>query len=230
MFLYLSSLSDMHTALEDERRLAWLDTLKEAADRRRQTSSTSRKRILHEEDEQELKKSEPKAPKIDKPEAPTPRKLSMALSSIKPLPKLPILEQIEAMTARKPPKEEKPEAPKPRQVDEDELLLSAARIAAESLRSGPRLLDHWSTYPEPRSSVFSPRSSLSSSHSFSRSQSPNSYSVNGYDVAFAPDRDLGLGRTLSRTEQRIRLTGGKGLAYKPLNFTPEKKSKGAGKK
>ncbi|KAF7118694.1 hypothetical protein CNMCM5793_008233 [Aspergillus hiratsukae] len=221
---------DDNLALEDERRLAWLDTLKEAADRRRQTLSTSRKRILHEEDEQELKRSEPKAPKIDKPEVPAPRKVSMALSSIKPLPKLPILEQIEAMTARKPAKEEKPEVPKPRQVDEDELLLSAARIAAESLRSGPRLLDHWSTYPEPRSSVFSPRSSLSSSHSFSRSQSPNSYSVNGYDVALAPDRDLGLGRTLSRTEQRIRLTGGKGLAYKPLNFTPEKKSKGAGKK
>ncbi|KAF4215506.1 hypothetical protein CNMCM8980_007047 [Aspergillus fumigatiaffinis] len=221
---------DGNSALEDERRLAWLDTLKEAANKRRQTLSTSRKRILHEEDEQELKRSEPKAPKIAKPEAPTPRKVSMALSSIKPLPKLPILERIEAMAARKPAKEEKPEVPKPRQVDEDELLLSAARIAAESLRSGPRLLDHWSTHPEPRSSVFSPRSSLSSSHSFSRSQSPNSYQVNGYDVALAPDRDLGLGRTLSRTEQRIRLTGGKGLAYKPLNFTPEKKSRGTGKK
>ncbi|KAF4277336.1 hypothetical protein KXW65_007067 [Aspergillus fumigatus] len=215
---------------EDERRLAWLDTLKEAADKRRQTLSTSRKRILHEEDEQELKQSEPKAPKITQPEAPTPRKVSMALSSIKPLPKLPILEQIEAMTARKSAKKEEPEVPKPRQVDEDELLLSAARIAAESLRSGPRLLDHWSTYPEPRSSVFSPRSSFSSSHSFSRSQSPSSYQVNGYDVALAPDRDLGLGRTLSRTEQRIRLTGGKGLAYKPLNFTPEKGSKGVSKK
>lgn len=181
------------------------------------------------EDEKEPIESEPKAPKISKPEARAPKKVSMALSSIKPLPKLPILEQIEAMTARKPLTEEKPPAPKPTQVDEDELLLSAARIAAESLRSGPRLLDHWSTHPEPRSSAFSPHSSISSTHSFSRSQSPHSYSVHGYDVALAPDRDLGLGRTLSRTEQRIRLTGGKGLAYKPLNFTPEKPKKAQSK-
>ncbi|KAL3463972.1 SAC3/GANP/Nin1/mts3/eIF-3 p25 family-domain-containing protein [Aspergillus heterothallicus] len=205
---------------EAERKLAWITSLKEAASRRRKTVSTptetpaNRKRVY---DEQESPANdEVKAQKVSKPERP---RKSMALSSIKPLPKLPILEAIESMTARKP--VEKPEPPKPNQVDEDELLLSAARIAAESLRSGPRLLDAFSapTTYEPWRSSFSPGSSVASSGAFSRSRSPQQ-SVHGYDVALAPETNLGLGRTLSRTEQRIRLTGGKGLAYKPLNFTP----------
>ncbi|KAE8423175.1 SAC3/GANP/Nin1/mts3/eIF-3 p25 family-domain-containing protein [Aspergillus pseudocaelatus] len=208
----------------NDRRLAWIETLREAADKRRRTSSTSRKRV-HEDPEEELPiETGSKAAKVPKAETPALHKKSMALSSIKPLPKLPILEQIESMT-RKPAAEPKPEPPKPNQVDEDEILLSAARIAAESLRSGPRLIENWSTRSsEPRRSSFSPRSSFSSSYSFSRSQSPQSL-VNGYDLALAPDTDLGLGRTLSRTEQRLRMTGGKGLAYKPLDFTPKKKRK-----
>ncbi|GMG05212.1 unnamed protein product [Aspergillus oryzae] len=208
----------------NDRRLAWIETLREAAAKRRRTSSTSRKRG-HEDPEEDLPiETGSKAAKLPKAEPPALHKKSMALSSIKPLPKLPILEQIESMT-RKPAAEPKPEPPKPSQVDEDELLLSAARIAAESLRSGPRLIDSWSTRPsEPRRSSFSPRGSFSSSYSFSRSQSPQSL-VNGHDLALAPDTDLGLGRTLSRTEQRLRMTGGKGLAYKPLDFTPKKKRK-----
>ncbi|OJI88981.1 hypothetical protein ASPTUDRAFT_35080 [Aspergillus tubingensis CBS 134.48] len=208
---------------DDSRRSAWLSALKGAADRRRETVSNGRKRVHEEPEEPKLVESGPKAQKLQKAEVPTPQKKSMALASTKPLPKLPILEQIESMTARKP-VEPKPEAPKSIQVDEDELLLSAARIAAESLRSGPKLLDGWSTSYEPRSSSFSPGASLSSSVAFSRSQSPQSSSyINGYEVSLAPDTDLGLGRTLSRTEQRIRLTGAKGLAYKPLDFTPDKK-------
>ncbi|PIG87776.1 leucine permease transcriptional regulator (SAC3) [Aspergillus arachidicola] len=208
----------------NDRRLAWIETLREAAAKRRRTSSTSRKRG-HEDPEEDLPiETGSKAAKLPKAETPVLHKKSMALSSIKPLPKLPILEQIESMT-RKPAAKPKPEPPKPSQVDEDELLLSAARIAAESLRSGPRLIDSWSTRPsEPRRSSFSPRGSFSSSYSFSRSQSPQSL-VNGHDLALAPDTDLGLGRTLSRTEQRLRMTGGKGLAYKPLDFTPKKKRK-----
>ncbi|GKZ47387.1 hypothetical protein AbraIFM66951_010749 [Aspergillus brasiliensis] len=208
---------------DNSRRTAWLSALKEAAGRRRETVSNGRKRVHEEPEEQALVESGSKAQKLPKAEAPAPQKKSMALASTKPLPKLPILEQIESMTARKP-VEPKPEAPRSVQVDEDELLLSAARIAAESLRSGPKLLDGWSTSYEPRSSSFSPGASLSSSFAFSRSQSPQSSSyVNGYEVSLAPDTDLGLGRTLSRTEQRIRMTGAKGLAYKPLDFTPEKK-------
>ncbi|KAL5337162.1 SAC3/GANP/Nin1/mts3/eIF-3 p25 family-domain-containing protein [Aspergillus crustosus] len=211
--------------VEAERQLAWITSLREAADRRRNITSTptSRKRVL----EQETPPKNPvKAPKV--PKAARPNK-SLALSSVKPLPKLPILEQIEKMTARKP-TEQKPEPPKPNNVDEDELLLSAARIAAESMRTGPRLLDGLSTPYEPWRSSFSPGSSIDSYSALSRSQSPQQPSANGYDVALAPDNDLGLGRTLSRTEQRIRMTGGKGLAYKPLNLTPKKSCRTSSKK
>ncbi|KAL4884138.1 hypothetical protein BJY04DRAFT_182932 [Aspergillus karnatakaensis] len=205
-------------AQEAERQQAWIASLREAADRRRHTVSTpgSRKRVLEQETPP---KSGVKATKVSKAERP---KKSLALSSIKPLPKLPILEQIESLTARKP-AEKKAEPPKPNNVDEDELLLSAARIAAESMRTGPRILDGYpaSSPFEPWRSSFSPGSSAAS-YTFSRSQSPQQPSMNGYHVALAPDTDLGLGRTLSRTEQRIRMTGGKGLAYKPLNLTPKK--------
>ncbi|KAE8150704.1 SAC3/GANP/Nin1/mts3/eIF-3 p25 family-domain-containing protein [Aspergillus avenaceus] len=208
----------------DGRRHAWMSMLKEAANKRRRTSSTSRKRVYEEQEEAPIETGS-KVPKVADPEKLVPKKKSMALSSIKPLPKLPILEQVESMM-RKPATEKKAEPPRPNQIDEDELLLSAARIAAESLRSGPKLVDNWSTRPsEPRRSSFSPENSFSSSLSFSRSQSPQSSLASGYDLALAPDTDLGLGRTLSRTEQRLRLTGGKGLAYKPLDFTPKKQRK-----
>lgn len=193
----------------------------ETADKRRNTVSTpaSRKRVL----EQETPPTDNvfKAPKVPKSEQP-PRK-SMALASMKPLPKLPILEQIESMTARKP-AEQKEEPRKPNRVDEDDLLLSAARIAAESLRSGPRILSGGSAPYESWRSSYSPHSSIGSSAAFSRSVSPQQSVMSGYDVSLAPDTDLGLGRSMSRTEQRIRMTGGKGLAYKPLNFTPKKPS------
>ncbi|PWY72892.1 hypothetical protein BO70DRAFT_364668 [Aspergillus heteromorphus CBS 117.55] len=210
------------TSDADSRRTAWLSTLRDAAIKRRENTLASRKRGL-EEPEPVPTEGAPKAAKVPKPAA-TPYKKSLAQASTKPLPKLPILEQIESMTARKP-VEPKSEASKSVQVDEDELLLSAARIAAESLRSGPRLLDSWPTPYEPQSSSFSPGGSASSHFSFSRSQSPYSSYVNGYEVSLAPDSDLGLGRTLSRTEQRIRMTGAKGLAYKPLDFTSDKKRK-----
>lgn len=165
----------------------------------------------------------PKAAKVSEGKGPSPpAKFSMARSSIKPLPTLPILERVKALTERKRPSEEETEAARPKstQVDEDEMLLSAARIAAESLRSGPKLSDRWSDYSEPRGSSFSPSSSVSSLH-VARSASPPQTFSQSYNVAYAPDTPLGLGRTMSRTEQRIRTTGGHGLAYKPLNFTPD---------
>lgn len=203
--------------------------LRGAALRRRQEPTPSRKRIRDETQEQEPEETSPKAPKMPKPDvSTTPRKPSLALSSIKPLPKLPILEKIDSLAARKPAKEKQPEKPKINQIDEDELLLSAARIAAESMRSGPRLLDGLSTLYQPGPSSFSPGRSFSSSLPASGAGSPQSH-AGRYDVAYAPDTNLGLGRTMSRTEQRIRMTGGKGLAYKPLDFTPEKKRKLKGK-
>lgn len=51
---------------------------------------------------------------------------------------------------------------------------------------------------------------------------PPSYGrVNGYDVAFAPQAS---GRSLSRSEMRIRSTGAKGLAHKPLSAFSESHS------
>ncbi|KAM5456202.1 actin cytoskeleton and mitosis protein [Microsporum audouinii] len=100
-------------------------------------------------------------------------------------------------------------------IDEDELLLSAARLAAHTLSQGARL---WDEAPDFSRSVSSPssssfgRSSIRSQPSFDGSRAV----VNGYDVALAPSSPLGLGRTLSRTEQRIRATGAKGLAIKPI--------------
>ncbi|KAF9894057.1 hypothetical protein FE257_009030 [Aspergillus nanangensis] len=216
-----------------EEHALWIKSLKEAAEKRRRTISVSRKRPLNEGEA--IIESGAKPSKVSKPEAPPRRKkTSMALSSIKPLPTLPILEQVRSMISRKPAAGLKPETPTPNQVDEDELLLSAARIAAESLRRGPKIWDGYSTTPDTRRSSFSPRNidtsgpySPRNSHSsvqFSRSMSPQS-SAAGHDLALAPGSDLGLGRSLSRTEQRLRLTGGKGLAYKPLDFTPKKSRK-----
>ena len=213
----------------DENHPSWIESLRDAALKRRGESSTSRKRVHEEEEEQDLGESILRASKLTKADE-TPRKPSLALSSIKPLPKLPILEQIESMNNYKPvPK--KPEPQRTSQIDEDELLLSAARIAAERLRRGPSLYDVMAAYYEPQHSSYSPRSSFSSSLPPSSSVS-SQHRVNGYDIAYGPD-NLGLGRSMSRTEQRIRRTGGSGLAYKPLDFTPRKENKenkGKGKK
>lgn len=190
-----------------------------------------RKRQLEESHEEQVSRPETSAKAVKSAipdnafEKPKPTKRSLALASLKPLPTLPILEQVKSMIASKPATTPEPQPARKSQIDEDELLLSAARIAAESLRSGPKLLDYPHAYPDPRRSSFSPRSSFSSSLGLSRAHSPPQSRVNGYEVAFAPDTPLEFGRTMSRTEQRIRLTGGKGLAYKPLNLTPKKETK-----
>lgn len=205
----------------------WIDFLRGAAVQRRHEPPTSRKRVRDEQQEKEPEESIPKTPKMPKPDG-VPHKTSLVLASVKPLPKLPILEQIESMTRPKPAAEKTPEPPKPTQVDEDEILLSSARIAAESLRSGPKLFDDMTLNHEPRRTAFSPPRSFSSSLPLSRSMSPQS-PASSHGVAYAPDTNLGLGRTMSRTEQRIRMTGGRGLAYKPLDFTPQKRRKEKGK-
>ncbi|KAL4900161.1 SAC3/GANP/Nin1/mts3/eIF-3 p25 family-domain-containing protein [Aspergillus multicolor] len=212
---------------EEAKRQAWIKSLRNAAEKRRNSGSEppSRKRV-HEQDTPTEESAKPT--KVQKP-SPPPRK-SMAYASMKPLPKLPILEKIEAMTARKP-TEPEPEPPKKSQVDADDLLLSAARIAADSLRNGPRLITPALPAYDSFRSSYSPASSFSSLYN-SRSVSPqqSQSSVNGYEVAFAPDRELGLGQSLSRTEQRIRMTGGRGLAYKPLNMPPKENEKEKKKK
>lgn len=103
-------------------------------------------------------------------------------------------------------------------VDQDELLLSAARVTADALAKGSHL---WENQPSPRPSL---RPVPALTDSASRNASPARGSrihVNGYEVALAPESPLGLGRTLSRTEQRIRKTGARGLASRAFSWNPD---------
>lgn len=231
--------SKSESAIEESStsRSSWIKTLRQSAMEDR-TSKVNKKRPLEFEalqPEEIAAIDESQVPVERDEEVPKPKrahrklKKSLALASIAPLPTLPILEQVKKLTEVKRPLDDETVSSRTSQIDEDEMLLSAARIAAEQLKNGPRLLDRTTDYlyTDPfRSSTFgrsvNSDSRLSSSQSSSLSGSSPYARINGYDVALAPETPLGLGRTLSRTEQRLRLTGGKGLAYKPLQLTPEK--------
>ncbi|OJD21666.1 hypothetical protein ACJ73_06992 [Blastomyces percursus] len=116
-------------------------------------------------------------------------------------------------------------------INEDELLFAAARMAANTLANGKNLWHHvpefgnsmtmpmsMSMSPAPASTPRFIRSSIGPDSS-KRTDGPHVL-VNGYDVALAPTTRLGLGRTLSRTEQRIRQTGAKGFASLPIASSP----------
>lgn len=222
-----------------EFRNSWIETLKRAAMSQRKTPPNRKRPLEAEPPAPQAQESDAPllqtqvAPNQDVPKPaparPKPKKASLALASIAPLPTLPILEEVRKMTQPKK-QEEDVESTRASQVDEDELLLSAARIAAEQLKNGPRLIEHTPDYSylDPlRSSTYLGRSMSSARSSLS---APSPYArINGYEVALAPETPLGLGRTLSRTEQRLRLTGGKGLAYKPLQLTPDRETE-TGKK
>lgn len=154
--------------------------------------------------------------------SPPVKKYSIAEAYAKALPKLPCLDRVKALIDRKSPTEDEAKVSKShnRQVDEDELLLNAARIAAEQLRTGPKIFDPSSDY-DPRRSSYSPRASYYNSP-YSLSQSPRPH---GYPVAHAPDVPEGLGRSMSASEIRIRTTGAHGLAYKELDFSTVDKRK-----
>lgn len=190
-----------------------------------QEQAKSRKRALEAPAAVDSAQEEPgpKVAKVSEEPSPPP-KYSLVKSYLDSLPKLPCLERTRELLERRQPTEEEAEAAKPpnRQVDEDELLLNAARIAAEQLRTGPKIFDSLATYREPRRSSYSPRTSLGTPTPYTQSASPPPH---GYQVAYAPDTPLGLGRTMSRTEQRIRATGGHGLAYKPLDFSRKSERK-----
>jgi hypothetical protein len=211
----------VETTIQDSNafRTSWIDALRDTV-RSKRIPTVSRKRPLDTEEEPapSIPEDSSKASKIQRPKPARPKKTSLALASIAPLPSLPILDEVKKMIQPRATSPSENETTTASQIDEDELLLSAARIAAESLKNGPSLLENVPnySYSDPlRSSVRSEGSVHPLSH-ISRSQSPYSR-INGYDVALAPESPLGLGRTLSRTEQRLRLTGGKGLAYKPLS-------------
>jgi nuclear mRNA export protein SAC3 len=196
-------------------------------DARGKTSSLNHKRLFQ---DAEPEPCPPADGLVDAPPKKTkaivqPRK-SLARASIAPLPTLPILDVVKKLTDKKQVSEDIEPAPQS-QVDEDEILLSAARIAAESLKNGPSLLDEMRSYSSSllngssyySSSVFG--KSLSSAGNKDQTSWPYAR-IHGHNVALAPDGPLGLGRTMSRTEQRIRSTGGKGLAYKPLDLSSGK--------
>ncbi|KAF7716724.1 Uncharacterized protein PECH_008651 [Penicillium ucsense] len=169
------------------------------------------------------------------------KKFSLVQSYVKSLPTLPCLDKTRKLLESKAPAQAESEVSKKRQreIDEDELLLNSARIVAEQLRSGPKIFDDVSPqslvnynayhdYWEQRS-----KSRLSHSNSaspsatpFAQSASPPQFPRHPYSVAYAPDTSTGLGRTMSRTEYRIRMTGGHGLAYKPLDFSRARASSG----
>lgn len=220
--------------LED--RATWIDMLRQSVSGRRETPSRKRSLERDEEVGSNVESQDSKEPRVAESEPePAPKKKpkkSLAFASVAPLPTLAMLEEIKKMVDSKPAVEPEPPAKASPQVDEDEILLSAARIAAEDLKNGPSLLEPPAEYSRPDpllSSVYLRRSFSSSASDLSRSQSPISR-VNGYEVALAPESPLGLGRTLSRTEERIRRTGAKGLAYKPLPLPPEKLAERASEK
>lgn len=196
---------------------------------RRKAQEEKRKRASEEAAADELPDGrESKALKVsDLLDNPAPSKeYSLFQASTRTLPTLPCLETFKESTVRKGPTDAEIEAAgrarRQREIDQDELLLSAARIAAEQLKNGPKIFDpHPSENTQDRHS-YSFHRSLSASTPYSQSMSPPAppvYPNHGYNVAYAPDTPLGLGRTMSRTEQRIRRTGAHGLAYLPLDFS-----------
>lgn len=213
--------------------------------RKKQFEDKLRKRTLEESDKEDPpQEPETKLLKVSdlvpnsQPHPVEPRS-SIFEASTRPLLKLPCLERAEEKLKRKEPSDDDivAEAQRRRQyeVDQDELLFSAARIAAEQLKNGPKIFDKYAqpTHESLRNS-YSPHRSFSASLSatpYSQSMSPPdlSRSNHGYKVAYAPDTPLGLGRTLSRTEERIRRTGAHGLAYIPLDFSKSQRKTPDGK-
>ncbi|KAJ5785951.1 uncharacterized protein N7503_011163 [Penicillium pulvis] len=196
---------------------------------RRKAQEEKRKRALEEAAADELPDGrESKALKVSDlldNSAPS-KEYSLFQASTRTLPTLPCLETSKESTERKGPTDAEIEAAgrarRQREIDQDELLLSAARIAAEQLKNGPKIFDpHPSENTQDRHS-YNLHRSFSASTPYSQSMSPPPppvYPNHGYNVAYAPDTPLGLGRTMSRTEQRIRRTGAHGLAYLPLDFS-----------
>jgi hypothetical protein len=122
----------------------------------KESEALSNKRPLDEQTEPQAEEQGPstKLSKHSTEDDSFPFKYSVYKAVNRPMPKLPILEKLEAKLARvkelcepKPPTPEQLEAieearrKRARQVDEDELALNRARILAETLRRGPGLFD-----------------------------------------------------------------------------------------
>ncbi|KAJ5165124.1 SAC3/GANP/Nin1/mts3/eIF-3 p25 [Penicillium coprophilum] len=207
-----------------------------------------KKRVLDEQIEFEPEEQGPstKVPKVSTEEDHVPFKFSVYKAENRPMPKLPILEKLEEKLARAKalcePKRlteeqlqliEEARLKRSRQVDEDEIALSRARILAEKLRTGPGIFDGWTgqirqPWHDPN---WNPVARILEKYHARNIPQPTSYvpprltlnrTARGYEVAYAPDTP---DRPMSRTEQRIRRTGARGLAHVPLDFERHRREK-----
>ncbi|KAJ5360378.1 SAC3/GANP/Nin1/mts3/eIF-3 p25 [Penicillium concentricum] len=207
-----------------------------------------KKRVLDEQTEPQPEEQGPstKVPKVSTAEEHVPFNFSVYKAENRPMPKLPILEKLEEKLARAKalcePKRlteeqlqliEEARLKRSRQVDEDEIALSRARILAEKLRTGPGIFDGWTgqirqPWHDPN---WNPIARVLEKYHARNIPQPTSYvpprltlnrTARGYEVAYAPDTP---DRPMSRTEQRIRRTGARGLANVPLDFERHRREK-----
>jgi hypothetical protein len=230
----------------EEEELALFKRIMRRAEEKAQRKEEKRKRKRVQEEQalsDSLREERLKASKLLTPEESLPpaKRFSLAESSIKALPTLPCLERAKALLEKRPASAE-PDTEvtrkRQREIDEDEMLLNSARIVAEQLRTGPKIFDDMSPQSLAEYNAYhaywEERGKRSRSYSnsispsitpYAQSASPPQFPRHPYEVAYAPDTPQGLGRTMSRTEYRIRMTGGHGLAYKPLDFSRSKSHK-----
>lgn len=215
---------------------------------RKKSKVLQKKRVLDEQTEPQPEEQGPstKVPKVSTEDEYVPFNFSVYKAENRPVPKLPILEKLEEKLARakalcepKPLTEEQLQyieearLKRARQVDEDEIALSRARILAEKLRTGPGIFDGWTgNIREPwHDPNWNPVARILEKYHARKIPQPISYlpprltlnrTARGYEVAYAPDTP---DRPMSRTEQRIRRTGARGLAHVPLDFERHKREK-----
>ncbi|KAJ6185892.1 hypothetical protein N7519_007193 [Penicillium mononematosum] len=220
----------------------------EVSSARKKSKVLKKKRVSDEQTEPQLEEEGPstKAPKVSTAEEHVPFNFSVYKAENRPIPKLPILEKLEEKLARAKalcePKAlteeqlqyiEEARLKRARQVDEDEIALSRARILAEKLRTGPGIFDGWTgRIREPwHDPNWNPIARIVEKYQARNIPQPNSYvpprltlnrTARGYEVAYAPDTP---DRPMSRTEQRIRRTGARGLAHVPLDFERHRREK-----
>ncbi|CEJ60294.1 Putative MCM3-associated protein [Penicillium brasilianum] len=230
---------------EEEERALFKRIMRRAEEKaQRKEEKRKRKRVQEEQAlSDSLREERLKASKLSTSEESLPpaKRFSLAESSIKALPTLPCLERARALLEKRPASAE-PDTEvtrkRQREIDEDEMLLNSARIVAEQLRTGPKIFDDMSPQSLAEYNAYhaywEERGKRSRSYSnsispsitpYAQSASPPQFPRHPYEVAYAPDTPQGLGRTMSRTEYRIRMTGGHGLAYKPLDFSRLKSHK-----
>ncbi|KLJ09150.1 hypothetical protein EMPG_15427 [Blastomyces silverae] len=225
-----AALREMARQQEEELRAAELEIAKrEAADREAARQDAAKRELIEQDIAKRKADSIEEEDETAKEQYRASRRISEGLLTVEEL-----LSLDRPSTNLKSSQRPQPQPPPPASrsltdstINEDELLFSAARMAANTLANGKNL---WHDVPELRNSMtMSMSPAPASTPRFSRSSigPDNSRStngphvlVNGYDVALAPTTPLGLGRTLSRTEQRIRQTGAKGFASLPIASSP----------